>query len=131
VAVPGGGVPVQRSRRARLTVTQLDPWTVMRMSFLLSLAFAVITVVSIILLWGLLNGAGVFGSVERTVDDLVGSGGISLTQYFAFGRILTYALTVAAIDVVLITALATLGAFLYNLAASLVGGVEITVTEDP
>lgn len=128
---PPVGTPVQRMRRLRLTVTRVDPWTVMRMAFLLSLAAAVITVVAIMLLWGLLAGAGVFSSVEGTVNDVVGSGSVAITQYFGFGRIFTFSLVVASVDVILITALATLGAFLYNLAASLVGGVEVSVTEEP
>jgi hypothetical protein len=37
---------------------------------------------------------------------------------------------ISAIDVVIITALATLGAFIYNMAAALLGGVEITLAED-
>ena len=131
VAVSGGGVPVQRVRRARLAVTMLDPWTVMRMSFLLSVAVAVITVVAVVLLWVVLAAAGVFSSVEGTIDDIVGEGGVAITQYFGLGRILAYALVVGVVDVVLITAMATVGAFLYNLAASLVGGIELTVTEEP
>ena len=37
---------------------------------------------------------------------------------------------VAVIDVVLLTAIATLGAFLYNMAAALLGGIEVTLAED-
>ena len=37
---------------------------------------------------------------------------------------------IAVIDVVLATALATLGAFIYNLSAGFVGGVELTLAED-
>jgi hypothetical protein len=37
---------------------------------------------------------------------------------------------VAVIDVVLITAIATLGAVLYNMASSLLGGIEVTLAED-
>ena len=33
---------------------------------------------------------------------------------------------IAVVDVVLVTAIATLGAFLYNLSASLLGGLEVT-----
>ncbi|MFZ0322725.1 MAG: DUF3566 domain-containing protein [Actinomycetes bacterium] len=131
MTVSGGGVPVQRTRRARLTVSTLDPWTVMRMAFALSVALAVISVVAIMLLWGLLAVAGVFSSVTSTVDDLVGQGAVSITEIFGFSRVFMFSLVVAAVDIVLVTALATLGAFLYNLAASLVGGVEITVSEEP
>ncbi len=37
---------------------------------------------------------------------------------------------VAVVDVVLLTAIATLGAFLYNMSAALLGGIEVTLAED-
>ena len=41
-----------------------------------------------------------------------------------------FTVLVAAIDVVLLTAIATLGAFLYNMSAALLGGLEVTLAED-
>ena len=113
-----------------MTVDRVDPWTVLRLSFLLSLAAAVITIVAVMLLWGMLQVAGVFGSVDETLESVLGDGALTITQYFSFVRVFSVAVLIAAVDVVLITALATIGAFLYNLAASLTGGLEMTVTED-
>ncbi|HVQ87586.1 MAG TPA: DUF3566 domain-containing protein [Actinomycetes bacterium] len=123
-------VPAVRSRRVRMTVQRVDPWTVLRLSFLLSLAVAAITVVAGLLLWGLLAAGGVFTSVDRTLEDVLGDGALTVTQYFGFGKVLSVSLLIAAIDVVLITALATIGAFLFNLATSVSGGLELTVTEE-
>jgi hypothetical protein len=39
-------------------------------------------------------------------------------------------MVIAVIDVILLTALGTLGAYLYNICASLVGGVQLTLTDD-
>jgi hypothetical protein len=121
---------VARQRRVRVTVTRVDPWTVLRLSFLLSIAAAIITLVAVILLWLMLAAAGVFISVDDTLQSVLGDGALTITQYFSFGRVFSVALLIAAIDVVLITALATIGAFLFNLAASLTGGLELSVTED-
>lgn len=130
VAAPVGGVPVVRTRRVRVTVQRVDPWTVLRLSFLLSLAAAVITVVSVLLLWALLASGGVFSTVERSANDILGEGSVTFTQYFELGQVLWVSVLLAVADVVLITALATLGAFLFNLAVSLAGGLELSVTED-
>lgn len=130
VAAPAGGVPVVRTRRVRVTVQRVDPWTVLRLSFLLSLAAAVITVVSVLLLWALLASGGVFSTVERSANDILGEGSVTFTQYFELGQVLWVSVVLAVADVVLITALATLGAFLFNLAVSLAGGLELSVTED-
>jgi hypothetical protein len=130
VVAPGGTPLINRQRKVRMTVNQVDPWTVLRLAFLLSVAAAIITVVAVLMLWGMLQVAGVFGSVDETLQSVLGDGALTITQYFSFTKVLTVALLIGAIDVVLITALATIGAFLYNLAASLTGGLEMTVTEE-
>lgn len=132
VVVPGGSssLPPMRERRSRVAIQKIDPWTVLRLSFLLSLATAVITVVAGMLLWGLLSSGGVFESVDRTLEDVLGDGALTITQYFGFGRVLSVSLLIAAIDIVLITALSTIGAFLFNLAASISGGLGVTITEE-
>jgi Transmembrane domain of unknown function (DUF3566) len=124
------GAPAARQRRQRMTITRIDPWTVLRLSFLLSIAAALITVVALMVLWSMLSMAGVFDSVDGTLDSVFGDSAVTVTQYFAFGRVFSISLLIGAIDVVLITALATIGAFLFNLAASLVGGLEVSVTDE-
>jgi len=130
VVAPAGNPYVARERRLRLTITRLDPWTVLRLSFLLSIATAIISMVALLLLWTMLATAGVFGSVDDALQSVLGDGAVTVTQYFGFGRVLSVALLIGAIDVVLITALATIGAFLFNLASSLAGGLEVSVTDE-
>ncbi len=120
-------------RRARLRLTRLDPWSVMKTAFLLSIAFGVVTVVSVLMVWSVLGAAGVWDSINQTVQDVVGgqdSAGFDVQNYLGTSRVLGFTTLVAAIDVVLLTAIATLGAFLYNMAAALLGGVEVTLAED-
>ena len=119
------------ARKARLTVSQLDPWSVMKMSFLLSLAGGIVLVVCVWLMWLLLSNGDVFVSIDRTVGDIAGSGStVSVVELFSLRRVMGIALMLAVVQVVLVTALATLAAFLYNLAAGLVGGFEVTLSED-
>jgi hypothetical protein len=128
-AVPQAGAGAVR--KARLTVSQVDPWSVMKMSFLLSLAGGIVLVVAVWLLWLLLSNGDVFVSIDRTVGDIAGSGStISVVEIFSLRRVMGVALMLAVVQVVLVTALATLAAFLYNLAAGLVGGFEVTLSED-
>ena len=123
-----GGVARPRTRRLR--VTQLDPWSVAKMSFLLSLAVAIITVVSLLLLWLVLQAGGVFTSLNQAIVDIVGQSSNNITRYFDFGTVLGVCLGLAALDVVLVTAIGTLFALIYNLAASFVGGVQITLSDE-
>ena len=131
---PGGTrLPSGRTRRARLRVTRTDPWSVMKISFLLSIALGVVTIVGVSLLWMLLDTAGVFSSVGGTLKQATGSdnsSGFNLQSYLSFGNVLMTTALIAVIDVVLLTALATLGAFIYNMAAGITGGIELTLAEE-
>jgi len=120
-------------RRARLRLTRVDPWSVMKTSFLLSIAFAVVTVVSVAMVWQVLGAAGVWDSINSTIQEGIGGEDVAsfrIEDYLGTSRVLGFTMLVAAIDVVLITAAATLVAFLYNMSAALLGGVEITLAED-
>ncbi|GAB2979872.1 DUF3566 domain-containing protein [Nocardioides montaniterrae] len=119
-------------RRAHLRLTRIDPWSVMKTSFLLSIAFAVVTVVAVGMVWQVLGFAGVWDSINSTVDT-AGSGATStfhVQDFIGTGRVLGFTVLVSAVDVILITAASTLFAFLYNMAAALWGGVEVTLSED-
>jgi hypothetical protein len=126
--------PVRGPRRARLRLSRIDPWSVMKVSFLLAIAFGIVTVVSVFMVWSVLGAAGVWDSVNNTVSDTVSSGNnvssFNIQDYLGMSRVLGFTMLVSVIDVVLITAVATLGAFLYNMAASLLGGIEVTLAED-
>lgn len=120
-------------RRARLRLTRIDPWSVMKTAFLLAIAFGIVTVVAILMVWTVLNAAGVWDSVNATVQNAIGgedTRDFDIEDYVGLSRVLGFTMLVAAIDVVLLTALATLAAFLYNMAAALLGGVELTLAED-
>jgi hypothetical protein len=126
--------PSKSPRRAQLRLTRIDPWSVMKTSFLLSVAFGVVTVVAVLMVWSVLGAAGVWDSINQTVQDVVGGQDSASTfdvqDYLGTSRIIGFTMLVAVIDVVLLTAIATLGAFLYNMAAALLGGVEVTLAED-
>jgi hypothetical protein len=120
-------------RRARLRLTRIDPWSVMKTAFLLSIALGVVTVVSVLMVWTVLGAADVWSSINQTVQDVVGgqdASDFNIEDYLGTRRVVGFTMIVAAVDVVLVTAIATLGAFLYNMSASLLGGVEVTLAED-
>ena len=122
-----------RTRRARLRVTHVDPWSVMKVSFLLSIAVGIVTVIAVAVVWSVLGAAGVWDSINSSVQEVIGGEtgrSFDVEDYVGTSRVLGFTMIVAVVDVVLITAIATLGAFLYNLAATLLGGLEVTLAED-
>src|SRR5690242_11357174 len=125
--------PARTVRRARLRLVQVEPWSVMKTAFVLSVAIGIVTVVAVGIVWGVLGAAGLWDSVNSIVQDSIGDSSGSpfeIQKYLGTSRVLGFTMIVAVADIVLITAIATLGAFLYNLAATLVGGVEVTFAED-
>jgi hypothetical protein len=119
-------------RRARLLVTRLDPWSVMKTSFMLSVSVGIVLLVATALLWWTLDVTQVFSTIGRTVNDIAGSGTTSFDflSLVSFSRVMGVALVLVAIEIVLWSALATLFAFLYNLSVGLTGGLEVTLSED-
>ncbi|HSJ21518.1 MAG TPA: DUF3566 domain-containing protein [Nocardioidaceae bacterium] len=123
----------QRTRKARLRMTHIDPWSVMKTAFLLSIAIGIVTVIAVAMVWSVLGAAGVWDSINKTVQEVIGGEtgtAFDVEDYIGTSRVMGFTMIVAVVDVVLITALATLGAFLYNLAATLLGGLEVTLAED-
>ncbi|MEU0986214.1 DUF3566 domain-containing protein [Streptomyces sp. NPDC005953] len=128
-----GARTTPRTRKARLRVAKADPWSVMKVSFLLSIALGICTVIAAAVLWMVMDAMGVFSTVGGTISEATGStdsNGFDLQSFLSLPRVLIFTSIIAVIDVVLATALATLGAFIYNLSAGFVGGVELTLAED-
>ncbi|GIG20721.1 hypothetical protein Cch01nite_14450 [Cellulomonas chitinilytica] len=129
--IPTVGGPHGGARRVRLAISRVDPWSVMKLSFLLSVAIGVMIVVAAAVVWLTLDGLHVFTKINDLVVQIVGTESpIDILQYVEFKRIVSGATLVAVIDVFLLTALSTIGAFLYNIVAALVGGVHVTMTDE-
>ncbi|MET0740834.1 MAG: DUF3566 domain-containing protein [Candidatus Nanopelagicales bacterium] len=118
-------------RRARLVLMKIDPWSAMKVAFTLSIAVAIVILVAVSVLWFVLDAAGVFAAIDRTVSDVAPeSSSWTVDEIVAFPRVMGFSMLLAVIEVVLVTALATLAAFMYNLCVGLVGGLEVTLAED-
>ncbi len=120
------------ARRVKLTVSRIDPWSAMKISFLLSVAAGIAGVVLMAVLWLVLSGMGVFSDVNRAIGQVLGnsSAKFNLMDYIGFDRVVSLSIVIGVVDIVLLTAIATLGAVLYNICSSLVGGLQVTLTDD-
>jgi hypothetical protein len=132
-AKPKAGV-ARRTRKARLRLSRLDPWSVMKTSFLFSIAAGIMLVVATYAVWTVLSQSGLFPAINEIVASVVSTPGdttpFRIEEYVNTQKVLGIAALIACVDVVIFTALATLGSFLYNLAATVLGGLEITLAED-
>jgi len=121
-------------RRARLRLKRIDPWSVMKFSFAVSIVLFIVMVVATTVLYIALDAMGVFDTVNDMLQMLMGTNaddaaaGTEAFRITAKGVIGAAAL-LGVVNMVLFTALATLGSFIYNVCADLVGGVELTLAE--
>ena len=129
-----GRAPVRRTRKARLRLSRVDPWSVMKTAFMFSIAAGIVLLVAVYALWTVVEQSGLLAAINSAVQDVVGTQGdttpFTVEQYVNTPRVMGATLLISVVDVVLITALATLGSFLYNLAATVLGGLEVTLAED-
>jgi hypothetical protein len=125
------------SRQAHLTLARVEPWSVMKFSFVVSLVafvilFVAVSVVYGTLVYGTLSALGVFTSLQHVVQSVTSStdsSGVNASKWFTESRILGYTALLGALNIVLITAMSTIGAVVYNLTSRLIGGVEVTLRE--
>ncbi|MBK6885135.1 MAG: DUF3566 domain-containing protein [Tetrasphaera sp.] len=104
----------------------------MKVSFLVSVGIGIALVIMVTVLWMLLSGMGVFDQVNTMINKIIGDTAtkFDLLDFVGFGRVVSLSVVLAVVNVLLMTALATLAAFLYNICASLVGGIQLTLTDD-
>ncbi|MDH2425573.1 DUF3566 domain-containing protein [Sphaerisporangium sp. TRM90804] len=126
--------PAKAPRKAHLVLRRIEPWSAMKFSFVVSVVCFLMLFVAVAVLYGVLSALGVFDSIVSTVTQLTvpdgnTSSGLDIQSWFEPGLILGYTALIGAVNVVLITAMCTLGAVIYNLAAEVVGGVEVTFSE--
>ena len=129
---PQKGKSKRNARQAHLTVARVEPWSVMKFSFVVSLVAFVILFVAVIVLYSVLSGLGVFDSLQRVVTSVTssqGSAGVNAKAWFSESKVLGYTALLGSLNIVLITAMATIGSVVYNLTSRLVGGVEVTLRE--
>jgi hypothetical protein len=132
-AAPKGSARAQ-TRKARLRLSRIDPWSVMKTAFLLSIAFGIVTWVAVFIIWSAIGAAGVFDNINNTVREVLGNqegaDPFQIENYINTGKVMGFTTLLACADVLIITALATLGSFLYNIAATLLGGLEVTLASE-
>ncbi len=131
---PPSGRRTTGPRRVRLTVQRIDPWSVFKISFLVSVALGIAGVVMVAVLWTVLSGMNVFGTLNEFIVQVTSgednASTFDLMNYVGFGRVVALAVVVGVVNVILLTALATLTAFLYNVCSALVGGAHLTLSDE-
>jgi hypothetical protein len=121
-----------QTRSALLSLQRIEPMSVMKFSFLISLVGWVVLFVAVAIIYFTLSKLGVFAKIEQTVGLVTYNKdhpGSNAASWFSASRVLEYTALICTINAILFTALATVGAALYNLVTALTGGIEVTLRE--
>jgi len=117
----------RQPRRARLTLSHVNVYSVFKFSCVLAIALFFLWLIMVGVLYGILDVSGVFDRVNTAAHQIYSSSktGNVVTGPVVFG----FAIIIGVVNIVLFIALATVGAMIYNLCADLVGGAEVTLSE--
>ncbi|MFC4950293.1 DUF3566 domain-containing protein [Pseudonocardia sp. GCM10023141] len=131
---PEGWSPVRAvrnraPRQASLQLKRLDPWSVLKLALVLAVVLFLVWLVAVGVLYGVLSGMGVWDRLNGTYADLVSGDTPSGSPLISAGRVFGLAAIVGAINSLLFAVAMTVGAFVYNVSADLVGGIEVTLSE--
>ena len=115
--------------RVRRIIRKIDPWTVLKVTFVLNFIVALTIVLGFSILWVLLVNAG----VPQGLEDIARRLALLDQDASLVGNIeplFSSVVFLATVYLLTQTALATIGAFFYNLVSDLVGGIEVVVLEE-
>src|SRR5690625_4744421 len=118
------------ARKIKLSIARIDTWSTLKLSFLLSVAIGIGIIVAAACVWLMLDSMAVFTKIDDLLQSVGGDEApIEILQYFEFNKVISLATIIAVADVIIITLIATLGSVIYNLVSSLIGGLNITLTD--
>ncbi|MGV0625145.1 DUF3566 domain-containing protein [Mycolicibacter minnesotensis] len=113
--------------RASMQIRRIDPWSTLKVSLLLSTALFFVWMIAVAVLYVALGAMGVWSKLNSNVGDLLTNN--SAAELVSAGSIFGGATLIGLLNIVVLTALATLGAVIYNLSTDVVGGVEVTLAD--
>lgn len=115
--------------RATVQLRHIDPWSTLKISLVISIAMFFVWMLAVGFLYIVLSGMGVWDRLNSTFTDMVSDNGSGSTSLIDAGTVFGYAAVVGLINVVLLTALSTVGVFIYNQCTDLVGGIQVTLAD--
>jgi Transmembrane domain of unknown function (DUF3566) len=123
---PQPSVQGPTTRRVRVVVRRVNPWSVLRFSLLFYFCLMLVMLVGLGILYAVLDSLGILETTEQLLSDVgFGDGNFQ----FDAGYIFRTVFLIGLISTALWAALTVFVAFLYNLISDLVGGIEMTLTE--
>ena len=117
------------TKQVRLKLVYVDFWSSVKLSFLVAICLAIVTIVATFLIFTVLNQTGIFAKADALYADIAGSSA-DLTSILSVANVMGFAVVVAVLNTVVITALGAIYAVLYNLSVKITGGLLVGFTNN-
>ncbi|TFD89936.1 DUF3566 domain-containing protein [Cryobacterium serini] len=117
------------SKQVRLKLVYVDFWSSVKLSFLVAVCLAIVTIVATFLTYTVLVQTTVLTTVDELYATVAGESA-DLAAILSIGNVMGFAVVVAVLNVVVITALGAIYAVLYNLSVKITGGLLVGFTNN-
>ncbi|GAA4266061.1 DUF3566 domain-containing protein [Frondihabitans peucedani] len=118
------------TKQVRLKLVYIDFWSTVKLSFLVAVALGIITVVATFLVYVILARLGIFTTLDKLLQEVLGDSGFTLQDTLSIGQVMLFAIVVAILNIVIGTVLGAIAALLYNLSVRITGGLLVGFTNN-
>lgn len=114
------------TRRARVVIRHLDPWSVLKVSLLFYFCVMIVGLFALAIVYWVLGSMGALSSISNFVTELTGS----KKTYVINGGWIFVRVFITGVGSVIVWSLVNVClAILYNLISDVVGGIRVTLGE--
>ena len=111
-------------KQVRLRLVYVDFWSAVKLSFLASVALAIVTMVSFFLIYLVLQATGILTGADEFIDEIT-DGSISIASMMGLPQVMAFAAVVSILNLIVFTVLGAVVAGIYNLAVKVTGGLLV------
>jgi hypothetical protein len=113
-----------------LKLVKIEVWSAIKAAFFITVAAGIATVVGFFALWLAVGQIGLFASLNSLLAGVFGDGGVDIEQELSLLRVMSFATTLAIVNIIFGTALAGLYALIFNVIGKITGGIAISFTNN-
>jgi len=117
-------------KQVALKLVKIEVWSAIKAGFFITFAAGIATVVGFFALWLLVGQIGLFASLNSLLSGVFGDGGVDIEQELSLPRVMSFATTLAIVNIILGTALTGLYAMIFNVIGKITGGIAIRFTNN-
>ena len=122
--------PLPAQKQVSLKLVKIEVWSAIKAGFFVTVAAGIATVVGFFAMWLVVGQIGLFASLNSLLSGVFGDGGVDIEQELSLPRVMSFATTLAIVNVILGTALTGLYAMIFNVIGKITGGIAVSFTNN-